>query len=163
MCLLTLASSSPEVSSTSFPTPPPRASGDARLRQPVFRCSAHRLSQTRRAESLRWHSSPCCAGPRRSRGFSSSVAATGFTPTAPRPEWSRLRSRLQSLRLLSVTQAPSAAPAHTSEVRCCCTFILPSVPEPERQSSLASTTIPSGSCRACRLACSLSGRQKERC
>ena len=76
---------------------------------------------------------------------------------------SRLRSRLQSFRLHSVTQASSAGPAHTSEVRYRSTKIQPSVPEPERPSSLASTTIPSGSCRACRLACSLSGRQKERC
>ena len=76
---------------------------------------------------------------------------------------SRLRSRLQSLRLHSVTQASSAGPVHTSEVRYRSTKIQPSVPEPERPSSLASTSIPSGSCRACRLACSLSGRQKERC
>lgn len=51
----------------------------------MFRCSAHRLSQTRRAVSLRWHSAPSRAGPRRSRGFSSSVAAAGFPPTAPSP------------------------------------------------------------------------------
>ena len=56
-----------------------------------------------------------CAGPIRSRGFSSCVAAAGFTPTAPSPFRSRLRSRLQSLRLHSVTQAPFAGPAHTSE------------------------------------------------
>ena len=74
-----------------------------------------------------------CAGPRRSRGFSSYVAAAGFPPTAPSPFWSRLRSRLQSLRLHSVTQAPSAGPAHTSEGRCRCTFILLSVPEPENR------------------------------
>ncbi len=104
-----------------------------------------------------------CAGPIRSRGFSSYVAATGFPPTAPSPFWSRLRSRLQSLRLHSVTQAPSAGSAHTSEVCCHSTIIQPFIPEPERPSSLASTAIPSGSCRACRLACSLSGRQKERC
>ena len=104
-----------------------------------------------------------CAGPIRSRGFSSSVAATGFTPTAPRPYWSRLRSRLQSLRLHSVTQAPSAGPAHTSEGRCRSALIQPFAPEPERPPSLAPTVVPSGSCRACRLACSLSGRQKERC
>ena len=59
-----------------------------------------------------------CAGPIRSMGFSSSVAAEEFTPTAPSPFWSRLRSRLQSLRLHSVTQPPSAGPALTSEVRC---------------------------------------------
>ena len=59
---MTLASSSPEVSSTTFPTHPPRASGNARLRQPVFCFSAHRLSQTRRAESLRWHSAPSMPG-----------------------------------------------------------------------------------------------------
>lgn len=76
---------------------------------------------------------------------------------------SRQPVSLQSLRLHSVTQAPSAGPAHTSEVRYRSTKIQPSVPEPERPSSLASTTIPSDSCRACRLACSLSGRQKERC
>ena len=76
---------------------------------------------------------------------------------------SRQTESLQSLRLHSVTQAPSAGPAHTSEVRCRFTLIRPSVPEPERPSSLASTSIPSGSCRACRLACSLSRRQKERC
>ena len=51
----------------------------------MFRCSAHRLSQTRRAVSLRWHSAPSRAGPRRYRGFSSSVAAAGFPPTAPSP------------------------------------------------------------------------------
>ena len=45
----------------------------------------HRQSQTRRAESLRCHSAPCRAGPIRSRGFSSSVAAAGFPPTAPSP------------------------------------------------------------------------------
>lgn len=104
-----------------------------------------------------------CAGPKRSRGFSSSVAATGFPPTATSPEWARLRSRLQSLRLHSVTQTPSAGSAHTSERRCPPTLIQPSVPEPERPSSLAPTVVPSGSCRACRLACSLSGRHKERC
>lgn len=52
------------------------------------RCSVyspHRQPQTRRAESLRWHSAPCRAGPIRSRGFSSSVAAAGFTPTSPSP------------------------------------------------------------------------------
>lgn len=70
---------------------------------------------------------------------------------------------LQFLRLHSVTQAPSAGTAHTSEGCCRCTFIRLSVLEPERPSSLASTVVPSGSCRACRLACSLSGRQKERC
>ena len=72
-------------------------------------------------------------------------------------------SLLQSLRLHSVTQAPSAGPAHTSERCCRSTLIQTLMPEPERPSSLASTAIPSGSCRACRLACSLSGRQKERC
>ena len=41
------------------------------------------LRQTRRAESLRWHSATCCAGPIRSRGFSFSVAATGFTQSLP--------------------------------------------------------------------------------
>ena len=70
---------------------------------------------------------------------------------------------LQFLCLHSVTQAPSAGPAHTSERCCRSTLIQPLMPEPERPSSLASTAIPSGSCRACRLACSLSGRQKERC
>ena len=81
-----------------------------------------------------------------------------------RAHWSRLRSRLQSLRLHSVTQAPSAAgPAHTSEMCCRSTLIQLSVQEPERPLTLASTVVPSGSCRACRLACSLSGRQKERC
>ena len=43
------------------------------------------LSQTRSAVSLRWHSAPSRAGPIRSRGFSSSVAAAGFPPTAPSP------------------------------------------------------------------------------
>ena len=104
-----------------------------------------------------------CAGHRRSRGFSSSVVAAGFTLTTPSPEWSRLRSQLQFRCLHSVTQAPSAGPAHTSEVRCRFTLIQPSVPEPERPSSLAPTIIPSGSCRACRLACSLVGSRKERC
>ena len=126
----------------------------------MFRCSAHRLSQTRRSESLRCHSALCRTGPIRSRDFSSSVAAAGFTPTAPSPFWSRLRSRLQSLCLHSVTKAPSAGPARTSDVRCRTTSIQPSVPEPERPSSLASTIIPSGSCRACRLACSLSGSRR---
>ena len=69
--------------STSFRTHPSRASGDARLRQTAFRYSAHRPSQTRRAESLRWHSAPCCAGPIRSRGFSSCVAAAGFPRSLP--------------------------------------------------------------------------------
>ena len=86
-----------------------------------------------------------------------------FPPTAPSPFWSRLRSRLQSLRLHSVTQAPSAGPALTPEGCCHSTLIQPYVPEPERPSSLASIVVPSGSCRACRLACSLPGRQKERC
>lgn len=87
----------------------------------------------------------------------------GISADCTEPIRSRLCSRLQSLRLHSVIQAPSAGPAHTSEVRYRSTKIQPSVPKPERPSSLASTTIPSGSCRACRLACSLSGRQKERC
>lgn len=87
----------------------------------------------------------------------------GISADCAEPIRSRLCSRLQSLRLHSVIQAPSAGPAHTSEVRYHSTKIQPSVPEPERPSSIASTTIPSGSCRACRLACSLSGRQKERC
>ena len=52
-----------------------------------------------------------------------------FPPTAPSPFWSRLRSRLQSLCLHSVTQAPSAGQAHTSEVRCRSVLIQPSVPE----------------------------------
>ena len=151
------------MSSTTFPTHPPRASGDARLRQPVFRCSAHRLSQTRRAESLRCHSAPCVPGldapgasvpPLRLRDFRRVCRACDQSPHP---------FLLQSLRLHSVTQAPSAGPAHMSEERSHCTFIRPSVPEPERPPSLASTVIPSGSCRACRLACPLSGRQKERC
>ena len=51
----------------------------------MFRFTPHRQPQTRRAESLRCHSALCRAGPRRSRGFSSSVAAAEFPPTAPRP------------------------------------------------------------------------------
>ena len=50
------------MSSTSFRTHPPRAGEIARLRQTVFRCSPHRLSQTRRAESLRYHSAPFVPG-----------------------------------------------------------------------------------------------------
>lgn len=46
---------------------------------------------------------------------------------------------LQSLRLHSVTQAPSAGPAHTFEGCCRSTFIRLSVPEPERPPSLASS------------------------
>ena len=87
----------------------------------------------------------------------------GISAESAEPILSRQPEPLQSLRLHSVTQAPSAGPAHTSEVCCRSTLIQPSVPEPERPSSLASIVVPSGSCRACRLACSLSGRQKERC
>ena len=71
---------------------------------------------------------------------------------------SLLTELLQSLRLHFVTQATSADPAHTFEDCCFCTLLRLSVPEPERPFSLASTFITSGSCRAYRLACSLSGR-----
>ena len=87
----------------------------------------------------------------------------GISAESDEPILSRQPEPLQSLRLHSVTQAPSAGPAHTSEVRYRSTLLRPSVPEPERPPSLAPTVIPSGSCRACRLACSLSGRRKERC
>ena len=87
----------------------------------------------------------------------------GISAESAEPILSRQPEPLQSLRLHSVTQAPSAGPAHTSEVRCHFTLIRPLVPEPERPPSFAPTVIPSGSCRACRLACSLSRRQKERC
>ena len=130
----------------------------------MFRCSAHRLSQTRRAESLRCHSAHCFAGPIRSRGFSSSVAAAGFTPSLPIPVTSLVILSCSNPSAYTPSLKPhSAGPAHTSEGCCRCTFIRLSVPEPERPPSLASTVIPSGSCRACRLACPLSGIQKERC
>ena len=87
----------------------------------------------------------------------------GISAESAEPILSRQPKPLQSLRLHSVTQAPSAGPAHTSEVCCHSTLIQPYVPEPERPSSLAPTIIPSDSCRACRLACSLSRKQKERC
>ena len=132
------------------------ASGDARLRQTVFRCSPHRLSQTRRAESLR---SMSCRSDTL-QGLQFLRCGCGIYAESAEPILSRQPEPLQSLRLHSVTQAPSAGPAPTSEGRHRSTLIRPSVPEPERPSSLASTVIPSGSCRACRLACSLSGRQK---
>ena len=87
----------------------------------------------------------------------------GISAESAEPILSRQPEPLQSLRLHSVTQAPSAGPALTPEGCCHSTLIQPYVPEPERPSSLASIVVPSGSCRACRLACSLPGRQKERC
>lgn len=100
----------------------------------MFRCSAHRLSQTCRAESLRCHSAPVVPG------LDAPVASVPPLRLRDlrrlrRAIRSRLRSRLQSLRLHSVTQAPSAGPALTSEGRCRCTFIRLSVPEPEKLSS----------------------------
>ncbi len=82
------------MSSTSFPTHPPWASGDARLRQPVFRCSAHRQSQTRRAESLRCHSAPVVpvldapevsVSPLRLRDFRRVCRANTVSPSFPAP------------------------------------------------------------------------------
>ena len=157
MCSLTLASSSPEVLSTSFPTHPPRASEDARLRQPVFRFSPHRQPQTRRAESLRCHSAPFVPGIDAPGASVPPLRLRDLRGVCRACNQSRHSFLLQSLRLHSVTQAPSAGPAHTSEVRCSSTLIQPSVQEPESPSSLASIVFPSGSCRACRLACSLSG------
>lgn len=61
----------------------------------------------------------------------------GIYAESAEPILSRHPEPLQSLRLHSVTQAPYAGPAHTSEVRCRFTLILPSVPEPERPPSLA--------------------------
>ena len=66
LSFITLAFSSPEVSSTSFPTPLTRASGKARL-LPTFH-SGRRLAQRNRY-------APCYAGPGCSRDFGASVAA----------------------------------------------------------------------------------------
>ena len=129
----------------------------------MFRYSAHRQSQTRRAESLRWHSAPCRAGPRRSRGFSSSVAATGFTPTAPRPFG---LVYVHGSNPCAYTPSPKPLPpARLTRPKCVAVEPSSGCPCQSRKDRhlLASTAIPSGSCRACRLACSLSGRHKERC
>ena len=84
----------------------------------MFRYSAHRLSQTRRAESLRWYFAPCNAGPIRSRGFSSSDAVTGFTPTAPSPSVS------------SPFTAPIPTPTlrHSSPFRLPCSHVRSALP-----------------------------------
>ena len=143
-------------------TPPSRASGDARQRQPVFCFTPHRLSQTRRAESLRFTPLHLCRA-YTLQGLQFLRCGCGVSAESAEPILSRQPEPLQSFRLHSVTQSPSAGPALTSEVCCRSTQNQPSVPEPEIPSSLASIVVPSGSCRACRLACSLSGRQKERC
>ena len=151
------------MSSTTFPTHPPRASGDARLRQPVFRCPPPSLSQTRRAESLRCHSAHCFAGPIRSRGSSSSVAATGFPRSLP----SRYRlGRLNHSNPCAYTPSPKPLPparlTRSKVVAVLLSFDCQCQSRKDRHLS-PRPYIPSGSCRACRLACPLSGRQKERC
>ena len=52
----------------------------------------------------------------------------GISAELAEPILSRQSEPLQSLRLHSVTQAPSAGPAHTFEVLCPSTLIQPSVP-----------------------------------
>lgn len=129
----------------------------------MFRFSAHRLSQTRRAESLRCHSAPFVPGLDAPGASVPPLRLRDLRRVCRACNQSRHPFLLQSLRLHSVTQAPFAGPVPTSEGRYHYTTIQLPVPEPETPSSLALTVIPSGSCRACRLACSLSERQKERC
>lgn len=103
-----------------------------------------------------------CAGPIRSRGFSSSVAAAGFTPTAPSPSVSSPFTAPippPPLRHSSPFRRPgshvrSALPFHPDSTICA---------RARKTAISRPTVVPSGSCRACRLACSLSGSLKERC
>ena len=55
----------------------------------------------------------------------------GISAESAEPILSRQPKPLQSLRLHSVTQAPFAGPAHTSEARYHFSLIRPFVPEPE--------------------------------
>lgn len=103
-----------------------------------------------------------CAGPRRSRGFSPSVAATGFTPTAPSPSVS---SPFTAPIPTPPLRRPSPFRRPGSHVRSALPFHQNSTIRARAGKTIISRLdhLPSDTCRACRLACSLSGRQKERC
>ena len=129
-----------------------------------------------------------CAGPIRSRGFSSSVAAAGLSRGFSSLRLGRFKTSFDLLSFAASVYADCAEPILVSSP-----FTAPIPPPPLRHSSpfrrpgshvrsalpfhldstiraragktaiSRPTVVPSGSCRACRLACSLSGRQKERC
>lgn len=141
---LMLARSSPEVFFTLLRTPLPRASKKTRDRDRHCSVSLHNVS-LRLAERNRF--APFYAGVYTLQWLHFLVTATGF-PQSQKRTLSLLTELLQSLRLHFVTQATSADPAHTFEGCCFRTLLRLSVPEPERPSSLASTFITSGSCRA---------------
>lgn len=105
----------------------------------------------------------CRAGPRRSRGFSFSVAATGFPQSLPSQYCLAILSCSNpSVSTPSLKPLPPARLTRPKVVALVPSFDSQCQSRKDRH-LLASTVIPSGFCRACRLACSLSGRQKERC